>query len=339
MALTTCSASYSSIPSPTWSYDVFVSFSGKDTRFNFTDHLFAALYRSGIRAFRDDKKLERGKDIWTELEKAIEMSRIAVIVFSRNYTASGWCLDELVKIMECKRSLQQIVLPIFYDVTPSEVWPNLSDVEDFGEDKLQRWRALTEAANLAGWDLQNPANRSESKCIEEIIEDILIKLYNLRKSEFEGNWFLGNVRDRALQSLEEPGEYHPGLDQAHTESEQRMRKAENRPLHHKLENEQRALQDTREDAAIQSKMSLSQIAPIQSKMPFSKIKSVSSTAPIQSNMSLSQIAGIQPKMSLSQITGIQPRMSQPKMSLSQITGIQPKMSLSQIAPIQSKRLM
>jgi hypothetical protein len=141
-----------------------VSFSGKDTRFNFTDHLFAALYRSGIRAFRDDKKLERGKDIWTELEKAIEMSRIAVIVFSRNYTASGWCLDELVKIMECKRSLQQIVLPIFYDVTPSEVQTlkaNFSDdVEDFGEDKLQRWRAsLTEAANLASWDLQNVAHR------------------------------------------------------------------------------------------------------------------------------------------------------------------------------------
>lgn len=168
MALTTCSSSFTSIPSPTWGYEVFVSYNGDDTRTSFTDHLFAALKRHEIRAFRDDKKLERGKDIWTELEKAIETSRIAVIVFSINYAASSWCLDELAKIMECKRRLQQIVLPIFYNVKPSKLHAlkgNLaqvfaSHVERFGEDKVQRWRAaLTEAANLAGWDLGNDAHR------------------------------------------------------------------------------------------------------------------------------------------------------------------------------------
>jgi hypothetical protein len=119
MAKETCSSSFSSIQ--TWCYDVFVSFYGKDTCYSFTDHLFAALDRNKIRTFRDDKKLERGKDIWIKLGKAIETSRIAVIVFSRNYANSGWCLDELVKIMECKQSLQQIVLPVFYDVHPSKV--------------------------------------------------------------------------------------------------------------------------------------------------------------------------------------------------------------------------
>ena len=168
MALTTCSASFSSITSPTWGYEVFVSYYGDDTRTGFTDHLFAALRRSQIRTFRDDAKMERGNDIWTDLEKAIEMSRIAVIVFSRNYAASSWCLKELEKIMECKRRLQQIVVPVFYDVCPSKVRAlegNLAEVfashmEHFGEDKLKRWRAaLTEAANSAGWDLQNVANR------------------------------------------------------------------------------------------------------------------------------------------------------------------------------------
>ncbi|XP_065627896.1 disease resistance protein L6 [Quercus suber] len=104
-----------------WSYDVFVSFRGKDTRYKFTDHLFAALDRSGIHSFEDNRKLERGKDIWTELEKAIQKSRIAVIVFSKNYAYSRWCLEELGKIMECKRNLQQIVLPVFYEVDPSHL--------------------------------------------------------------------------------------------------------------------------------------------------------------------------------------------------------------------------
>jgi hypothetical protein len=125
-------------------YDVFVSFYGKDTRLSFTDHFFAALYRSGILTFRDDRELERGKAIWTELQKAIETSRIAVIVFSRNYAASSWCLDELEKIMECNRSFQQIVLPIYYNVDPSELRAqkgNLAEVfanhkERFGEEKV-----------------------------------------------------------------------------------------------------------------------------------------------------------------------------------------------------------
>uniref|UniRef100_A0A7N2N3H8 TIR domain-containing protein n=1 Tax=Quercus lobata TaxID=97700 RepID=A0A7N2N3H8_QUELO len=102
MAQKTCSSSSSSIQ--TWSWDVFV-----------------ALYRNGIRTFRDDREIETEEAIWTELEKAIVTSRIDVIVFSRNYAASSRCLKELEKIMECRRSLKQIVLPVFYDVDPSNI--------------------------------------------------------------------------------------------------------------------------------------------------------------------------------------------------------------------------
>ena len=80
MAQETCSSSSSS--NQAWGYDVFVSFHGKDTRYKFTDHLFSALDKSRIHNFNDNRKLERGKDIWTKLEKAIQKSRIAVIVFS-----------------------------------------------------------------------------------------------------------------------------------------------------------------------------------------------------------------------------------------------------------------
>ena len=38
-----------------WDYEVFLSFKGEDTRYNFTDHLYAALYQKGIRTFRLDE--------------------------------------------------------------------------------------------------------------------------------------------------------------------------------------------------------------------------------------------------------------------------------------------
>ncbi|KAK9944488.1 hypothetical protein M0R45_010052 [Rubus argutus] len=102
-----------------FSFDVFLSFRGEDTRKNFTDHLYTAFTDAGIRTFRDDDELERGEDIKPELEKAIRQSRSSVVVFSKDYASSGWCLDELALIIERKRTAGHVVLPVFYDVDPS----------------------------------------------------------------------------------------------------------------------------------------------------------------------------------------------------------------------------
>ncbi|XP_057505339.1 disease resistance protein RPV1-like isoform X1 [Actinidia eriantha] len=178
------SISSSTLP---WNHDVFLSFRGEDTRETFTHHLYNALVQAGIHTFLDDEELRRGHDISSGLLKAIEESRISIIVFSRNYANSRWCLDELVKILECKRNLGQLVLPIFYDVDPSDVRKQTGSLaEAFAShekrfvdqmDKVKRWRAaLTEAANLSGWDLQNVENEHEGKFIRKIVEEILCKV-------------------------------------------------------------------------------------------------------------------------------------------------------------------
>ncbi|KAH0775531.1 hypothetical protein KY290_006942 [Solanum tuberosum] len=107
---------------PLWKYDVFLSFRGKDTRKTFTSHLYEGLRNREIFTFQDDKRLEQGDSISQELLKAIKESQVALIVFSRNYATSRWCLNELVKIIECKEEENgQTVIPIFYDVDPSHV--------------------------------------------------------------------------------------------------------------------------------------------------------------------------------------------------------------------------
>ncbi|XP_059665377.1 disease resistance protein RPV1-like isoform X1 [Cornus florida] len=163
-------AAAASSSSSRWIYDVFLSFRAEDTYKNFVDHLYVALEQRGIYTFKDDEKLERGILISPELVKAIKESRIAVIIFSKNYASSSWCLDELVEIMECNKSMTgHRVMPIFYNVDLSDIWKQKgSFAEAFAQheatfvedkDKVHRWRAaLVEAANLSGWDLNNIEN-------------------------------------------------------------------------------------------------------------------------------------------------------------------------------------
>ncbi|XVF41628.1 hypothetical protein PTKIN_Ptkin01aG0294800 [Pterospermum kingtungense] len=148
-------------------YHVFLNFRGTDTRKNFTDHLYRALVQAGIRTFRDDEEIERGNNIKGEIEKAIlHESKIFIIVFSKDYASSTWCLDELVKILEHRKSSEHIVLPVFYDVDPTQVKNQTgSYAEAFARheenfksemDVVQRWRAaLKEVADLGGMVLQD----------------------------------------------------------------------------------------------------------------------------------------------------------------------------------------
>ncbi|KAM5585586.1 disease resistance protein RUN1-like [Rosa sericea] len=174
----------SSIPI-SYKYDVFLNFRGEDTRTTFTSHLYTALRNKGIKTFIDNG-LKRGEVISRALFKAINESRISVIVFSENYAASTWCLDELVEILECRESKGQMVRPIFYKVKPSDVrhlrgtfGEALAQHElDFKHDTIavRRWgAALSEAANLSGWPCMD---QDESRFIKRIVKEIADQVSN-----------------------------------------------------------------------------------------------------------------------------------------------------------------
>ncbi|KAL9432239.1 hypothetical protein AB3S75_027288 [Citrus x aurantiifolia] len=155
------SSSSSSFPPRNNKYDVFLSFRGEDTRDNFTSHLYSAMCRQNMQTFIDDQ-LNRGDEVSESLLKAIDASAISVIIFSEGYASSRWCLDELVKILKCKKEYAQIVIPVFYRVDPSDVrnqtgsfGDSLSKLEErlkVNSQMLQTWRnALKEAASLSGF--------------------------------------------------------------------------------------------------------------------------------------------------------------------------------------------
>nr|XP_043630297.1 toll/interleukin-1 receptor-like protein [Erigeron canadensis] len=171
-----------------FTYDVFLSFRGEDTRKNFVDHLCSALVQKNIHICKDDERIERGKKIGDELIKSIEDSMFHIIIFSKNYASSSWCLDELVKIMECQKTTEQIAYPVFYDVEPSEIRKQSGVVRKAfarykNEERATKWKeALKEASELAGWELKNIANGHEAKLIQNIVEYISFKLCVIRSS-------------------------------------------------------------------------------------------------------------------------------------------------------------
>ncbi|KAF7851314.1 hypothetical protein BT93_L4094 [Corymbia citriodora subsp. variegata] len=169
-----------------YKYDVFPSFRGEDTRTNFVDHLHDHLRRRGIVAFRDDdhRDLQRGKCIKPEILRAIEQSRLVLVIFSENYASSTWCLEEIAKAVECKDISEGSVIPIFYKVNPSDIRKlrgnfgrNFAETEKtYTGDKgvINRWKdALTKVAELAGRHLKDG---NETQFIRQIIGEIEHKL-------------------------------------------------------------------------------------------------------------------------------------------------------------------
>ncbi|XP_071696773.1 TMV resistance protein N-like isoform X1 [Rutidosis leptorrhynchoides] len=195
-------------------YDVFLSFRGEDTRKNYVDHLYKALSDKLIHTYKDDQTLPRGDSIGPSLLTAIEESQIAVIVFSQNYADSSWCLDELAHIMKCRDERGLTVIPIFYNVDPSDVRKlkgNFGSVfakrkgfysfltRNMTKEKLWK-KAIIEASNIAGWESNHIANGHEAVGIKLIVDTISEKLLSLDEDVDDDLVGMG-TRLQSLKSL------------------------------------------------------------------------------------------------------------------------------------------
>ncbi|XP_034674393.1 disease resistance protein RUN1-like [Vitis riparia] len=151
---------------------------GEDTRHKFADHLYRALNQKGVRTFRDNEELGRGEEIAPELLKAIEESRICLIVLSENYARSKWYLDELAKIMDCRQKMGKLVFPIFYHVEPFRVRGQTGSYEE----------AFEMHEKNADQELLEKLNTIRLSSCQRLIEipDISVSAPNLEKLTLDG---------------------------------------------------------------------------------------------------------------------------------------------------------
>ncbi|WCJ30643.1 Disease resistance protein (TIR-NBS-LRR class) family [Euphorbia peplus] len=167
----------------TFTHDVFLSFRGSDVRKGYIGHLYAALCREGIRTFLDEHKIEYGQRIGPSCIKGILESRLVLVILSKDYATSPWCLEELNHIVKCKELGD--VWCVYYGVDRFDV-ENVSG--SYGDAIAEHERScgghfvemckadLRKVGSLKGPDLQMHLDEHEAKNVDHIVAEILKRL-------------------------------------------------------------------------------------------------------------------------------------------------------------------
>ncbi|KAI6680362.1 hypothetical protein NL676_034243 [Syzygium grande] len=198
-------------PSPAGEeYEVFLSFRGPDTRAGFTDCLYHDMLGAGIRVYRDDEELRVGREIGGELMRALDVSKIYLPIFSRDYASSSWCLREVAHMVDCagRSKGNKEILPVFFDASPADVklrtglYRNAmaKHRKKFGAEEVKRVWVCEEAIDIV-------RTKQRKKKVQALIlsgsqfqplvitHDELSRLPNLRFLELEDGTFVGDFGD------------------------------------------------------------------------------------------------------------------------------------------------
>jgi hypothetical protein len=105
-------------------FDIFLSHRGPDTK-DFCRGLKDALEKKGYSTFLDDTDIQKASNGWDNITGNLRRAKVVIVVLSKGFGRSQYCLDELVIAVEDGRKNR--VLPAFYDVKPGDVHTLLAD--------------------------------------------------------------------------------------------------------------------------------------------------------------------------------------------------------------------
>ena len=110
-------------------FDVFISHASEDKEM-VVRPLAQALITSGIRVWYDEFELKIGDSLRRKIDQGLARSRFGIVVISRPFIQKGWTNYELDGLITKATSGQQVLLPIWHEITKQEVInysPSLAD--------------------------------------------------------------------------------------------------------------------------------------------------------------------------------------------------------------------
>lgn len=110
-------------------YDVFISHASED-KDTIVRALATALVGHGLKVWYDEFTLRIGDSLRQKIDKGLARSRVGLVVLSPAFVAKGWTNYELDGIITRAVSGEQVLLPIWHNITKQEVIdfsPSLAD--------------------------------------------------------------------------------------------------------------------------------------------------------------------------------------------------------------------
>ena len=110
-------------------YDVFISHASED-KDTVVRPLANALLQRGLKVWYDEFELKIGDSLRRKIDKGLANSRFGIVVLSRNFIRKGWTNYELDGIISKAVSGEQVMLPIWHEITKKEIVdysPSLAD--------------------------------------------------------------------------------------------------------------------------------------------------------------------------------------------------------------------
>ncbi|XP_010494568.1 PREDICTED: probable WRKY transcription factor 16 isoform X2 [Camelina sativa] len=127
----------------------------EEIRYSFVSHLSEALRRKGIHDVFVDSYDDLLSD---ESQSKVERARVSVMVLPGDRSTA--CLDKLVKVLECERTNDQVVVPVLYGVRTLETdWHIALDSKGFSSIHQSR------------------KGCSDSQLVKDIVRDVYEKLF------------------------------------------------------------------------------------------------------------------------------------------------------------------
>lgn len=110
-------------------YDVFISHAYEDKN-DIVRPLSEALVHEGLDVWYDEFELRIGDSLRQKIDRGLAKSRVGLVVLSRSFLRKGWTNYELDGIVTRTVTGEQILLPIWHNITKQEVVdfsPSLAD--------------------------------------------------------------------------------------------------------------------------------------------------------------------------------------------------------------------
>ena len=101
-------------------YDVFISHASEDKE-EVVRPLANALKDKSLNVWYDEFELKIGDSLRQKIDKGVANSKFGIVILSKNFIKKGWTNYELDGLITRSISNQQLLLPIWHNITKQEV--------------------------------------------------------------------------------------------------------------------------------------------------------------------------------------------------------------------------